>query len=326
MELNSAAVIGLGFLTLYLVGPHIGDQLMGLMRHTMAHAPATVSMDPTLSTVIGDNMLRFFAVLAPIFAVMTVVAIGANVAQVGFMITPKALEPKFDKLNLVSGFKRLFSAKSLVQLVRDSLKLIVIGLVAYLSIKSEFASFFLLPDQSMSQFAAAMGKLALVLSLRLGLVILVLAILDFLYQRYEFERSIRMSRQELKDEFRDTEGSPQLKTRVRQIQRDMSRRRMMKAVPTADVVITNPTELAVALRYEPLKANAPYVVAKGERLIAQKIKQIAQEHAIPVVENKPLARALFKLCDVGQLIPLNLYRAVAEVLAYVYRLKGKAVS
>jgi flagellar biosynthetic protein FlhB len=134
-----------------------------------------------------------------------------------------------------------------------------------------------------------------------------------------------MSKQEIKDEFKDTEGSPQVKARVRQLQRDMARRRMMKAVPLADVVITNPTEIAVALKYEPKEMNAPYVVAKGERLIAQKIREVAEEHDIPIVEDRPLARALFKMCDVGQMIPVHFYRAVAEVLAYVYRLKGKVL-
>jgi len=326
LELNSAAVICLGFLTLYLMGPYVGTKIMELMSHTMSNAPAIASSDPTFLTIFTDNMMRFFAILLPVFAVMTVVAFGINIAQVGFMVTPKAMEPKFDKLNLAKGVKRILSLKSLVQLVRDSLKLVIVGFVAYLAIKSKFESFFLLPDQTIAQLAISMGKLALVLALEIGLVILALAVLDYLYQKYEFEKSIRMSRQELKDEYKDTEGSPQLKARVRQLQREMSHSRMMKAVPTADVVVTNPTEIAVALRYDPKETNAPYVVAKGERLIAQKIRETAQEHGVPVVENKPLARALFKMCDVGQMIPMNLYRAVAEVLAYVYRLKGKVLS
>jgi len=324
-EINSAAVICLGFVTLYLLGPHLASQVSNLMSYTMSNAPFIASGDPTFIKVLINNMLNFFAILFPIFAVMTVVAFGVNVAQVGLMVTPKALEPKLDKLDLVKGLKRLFSARSVVMLVRDSLKLLVVGFVAYKSIKSEFASFFLLPDMSVAQLAAAMGKLALVLALKVGLIILVLAILDYLYQKFEFEKKIRMSKQELKDEYKETEGSPQVKARVRQLQREMARRRMMKAVPLADVVLTNPTEIAVALKYDLEEMNAPYVVAKGERLIAQKIKEIALEHDIPIVEDKPLARALFKMCDVGQMIPINLYRAVAEVLAYVYRLKGKVL-
>lgn len=154
---------------------------------------------------------------------------------------------------------------------------------------------------------------------------LVLAILDYAYQKYDFEKSIRMSKQEIKDEYKDTEGSPQIKARVRQIQRDMSRRRMMQDVPKADVIITNPTHIAVALKYNPDEMDAPLVLAKGERLIAERIKEIARESGVPVVENRPLARALFSMCEVGSYVPTKLYRAVAEVLAYVYRLKGAGV-
>jgi flagellar biosynthetic protein FlhB len=152
-----------------------------------------------------------------------------------------------------------------------------------------------------------------------------IAVLDYLYQKYEFEKSIKMSKQDLKEENKDTEGSPLVKSRVRQIQREMARQRMMAAVPLADAVITNPIHLAVALKYETEKGNAPYVLAKGERLIAERIKEIARDHDIPIIEDKPLARALFRMCDVGDFVPAQLYRAVAELLAYVYRLKGKVI-
>jgi flagellar biosynthetic protein FlhB len=325
MELNSAAILVLGFMSLYMMGPHLARQTMNIMSHTMANAPAIAAADPTFMKVFGDYMLKFFLLLSPVFVLMTLIAIGINVAQVGFKITPKAMEPKLEKLNLVSGLKRLVSLRSLVQLVRDSIKLFIVGFVAYKSIESEFRSFFLLPDMSVVQFAGMMGKLALTLALKIGGAILVIAAIDYMYQRYEFEKSIKMSKQDLKDEFKDTEGSPQLKARVRQVQREMARNRMMRAVPTADVVVTNPTEIAVALKYDPKQMDAPYVIAMGERLVAQRIRQLAVEHDIPVVEDKPLARALFKMCDVGQVIPANLYKAVAELLAYVYKVKSKVV-
>ena len=198
--------------------------------------------------------------------------------------------------------------------------------MAYNTIKGEFDSFFLLPDMSIPQFAATMGRMTLILALKMGAVIFIIAVLDYAYQKYEFEKSIRMSKQDLKDEYKDTEGSPQLKSRIRQVQRQMAQSRMMSAVPLADVVVTNPTHIAVALKYNPDDMDVPMVLAKGERLIAQKIKEIAREHGIPCVEDKPLARSLFKLCDVGDLIPANLFKAVAEVLAYVYKLKGKTVN
>jgi len=323
MELNSAAILCLGFLSLYMMGPHLARQAMHVMSYSMANAPDIAFADPTFISTFSDYMARFFLIVGPLFVLITLVAFGVNVAQVGFKITPKAMEPKPDKLNPVNGLKRLVSLRSLVQLVRDSIKLFIVGFVAYKSIAGEFESFFLLPDMSVAQLAGVMGKLSLTLVLKIGGVILVIAVLDYMYQRYEFEKSIKMSKQDLKDEYKDTEGSPQLKARVRQLQREVARNRMMQAVPTADVVVTNPTEIAVALKYDSSEMDAPFVVAMGERLIAQRIKEIAREHGIPVVEDKPLARALFKMCDIGQVIPANLYKAVAELLAYVYRTKSK---
>jgi len=263
--------------------------------------------------------------VAPVFLAMVVIGTGINVAQVGFKITPKAMEPKFEKLNLASGLKKLFSLRSVVQGLRDTIKLAVVGVIAYQAISREFYSFFTLPDQTVSQMATTLARLTLKIALEVGVAILIIAILDYMYQKYEFEKSIKMSKQDLRDELKNSEGNPQNKARIRQIQREMSRRRMMSEVPTADVVITNPTHLAVALRYLPDEMDAPMVVAKGERLIAQKIKEIAREHGIPVIEDKPLARALFKMCQVGQYIPAKLYKAVAEVLAHIYKLKGRAV-
>ncbi len=326
MELNSAAVIGLGFLTLFMFGPYFASQMQSLVRYTMANAPMLALADQSHYKLFTDNIIKFFIIVGPLFLVLALVAFGINVAQIGFRITPKAMELKLEKLNVVSGLKRLLSLRSLVMLVRDVLKLTVIGFVAYKAIASEFAGFFKLSDMTVSQVATTMGELALLLALKVAGVILVIAILDYLYQKFEFEKSIRMSRQELKDENKETEGSPQIKSRIRQVQLQMARSRMMQAVPLADVVVTNPTHLAVALKYDPDKSEAPFVVAKGQRKIAEQIKAVAREHDIPIVENKPLAQALFKMCDIGQVVPANLYRVVAEVLAYVYRLKGKVMN
>jgi flagellar biosynthetic protein FlhB len=210
-------------------------------------------------------------------------------------------------------------------MVRDPLKLAVVGLVGYLAIRSEFESFFGLPDLSMAQLGGKLSSLALVIALKIGAGILIIGLLDFMYQRYDLEKKLRMSRQELKDEYKETDGSPEIKQRTRQIQRQMARQRMMSDVQTADVVITNPTHIAVALKYDPSKMDAPSVIAKGERLIAEKIKEIARKFDIPVIEDKPLARTLFKMCDVGQVVPAKLYRAVAEILAHIYRLKGRTI-
>ena len=295
------------------------------MSYTMAHAPSIAMQDPTFYKTFGDYLVRFLKIVGPIFAAMVIVGLGVNVAQVGFRISTKKLEPNFDKLNFVKGLKRFFEMKALVQLVRDPLKLSIVAIVAFLVLRGEFDRFFLLPDMDVEQFAETLVILVVTIALKIGAAILVLAVIDFFYQRYEFEKSIKMSKQEIKDEYKDTDGNPQIKGRMRQVAREMARRRMMDDVPTADVVVTNPTHIAVALKYIPDKMDAPMVVAKGERLIAQKIKEIARQHGVPVYEDKPLARSLFKMCDVGDLIPASLFKAVAEVLAYIYRLKKAKV-
>jgi flagellar biosynthetic protein FlhB len=178
-----------------------------------------------------------------------------------------------------------------------------------------------LGDGTVGQYASTVGKLALILAIKISVVLLFVALFDFAFQRYDYATNLKMSKQEVKEELKETEGNPQLKGRVRQVQREMARQRMMSEIPKADVIVTNPVHLAVALKYEPKDMPAPLVVAKGQRLIAEKIKEIARDHGVPVVENKPLAQSLFKLVDVGQFVPSTLYRAVAEVLAYIYRMK-----
>ncbi len=325
LELNSAAIILLGFTTIYLLGPSLAGQAKQLMLYTMTNAPSIASSDITFQKMFGDSMMNFFSIMLPIFSVMIVIALGVNVAQVGLKISSKSMELKLDKLNFLEGLKKLFSTKSLVHLVRDSLKLLVFGIVAYYAIRGEFESFFLLADKPIAEITKTMGVLSLQVALKIGGMILVIGIIDYFFQKYELEKSIRMTKQEIKEEYKDTEGSPQIKSRIKQLQREMSKSRMMKAIPLADVVVTNPTHIAVALKYDQDEMNAPYVIAKGERLVAEKIKELAFKHGIPVLEDKPLARALFKMCDVGQMVPINLYRAIAEVMAYVYKLKGKVM-
>jgi flagellar biosynthetic protein FlhB len=324
-ELNSAVILCLGFTALYIIGPLLATQLKQFMIYIFSEAPGMLVDPNTAASLFSSLITTFFVLLGPILIILVLVAYGINVLQVGILFTSKPLEPKFDKLNIVNGIKRLFSIRSLVELCRDVVKLILIATVGYLSIKAHLDSFFLLSDNSVGFFAGFMSKMALKTSLQIGGVMLLLAILDYAYQKYDFEKSIKMSKQNIRDELKDTEGSPQTRSRIRQIQREMSRKRMMQEIPKADVVITNPIHVAVALKYRQEEMEAPMVVAKGARLIAEKIKQIAEESGVPIVENRPLARALFNFCEIGSYIPEKLYRAVAEVLAYVYRLKSEKV-
>jgi len=322
MELNSAVILCLGAATIYIMGPLMADQLKELMTYIFSRAPLMDASHESIMAFFSDRVLNFFILMAPIFAILILIAYGINVLQVGFLFTTKTLEPKLDKLDITKGIKRLFSIRSLVQLVRDVIKISLIGYVGYTSIEAQLDTFYKLSDNSVSVFSGAMGQLALTTVLKLGAIILILALFDYAYQKYEFEKNIKMSKQEIRDEMKDTEGSPQVKSRIRQIQREMSRKRMMEEIPKADVVVTNPTHLAVALKYDSAKMDAPMVVAKGERIIAEKIKEVARLHGVPVIENRPLARALFRMCDIGSYVPEKLYRAVAELLAYVYRQKG----
>jgi flagellar biosynthetic protein FlhB len=325
-ELNSAVLLCLGITAVYLLGPALSIQLKQFMNHLFTEAPGMNITPDTAVNFMSSTIATFFILLGPIFIVLMVIAYGINVLQVGILFTPKPLEPKLDKLNIVNGIKRLVSVRSMVELIRDVVKVILIGTVGYISIKSQLSTFFSLSDQSVGLFAGVISKRALLVALEIGAVMLILALLDYAYQKYDFEKNIRMSKQEVKEEMKDYEGSPQTKARIRRIQREMSQRRMMREIPKADVVITNPTHLAVALKYNQDEMEAPMVVAKGERLLAERIKEIATESNVPILENKPLARALFNMCEVGSYVPAQLYRAVAEVLAYIYRLKNERVN
>jgi flagellar biosynthesis protein FlhB len=262
----------------------------------------------------------------PVMLVTFVTGLLASVAQVGMYVTFDPLTPNWERINPIKGFGRLFSAQGLVEAVKAFLKIGVVVLVVYYFIKSQapMAGNYLslsLPE-STSLTLTSLGRLFLTLAFSL----LVLSILDYAFQKYQLEKQMKMTKREAKDEFKLREGDPLIKSRIRSVQRRLASRRMMDAVPKADVVVTNPTHLAVALKYDPAEMHAPKVVAKGAGVIAQKIKEIARFHRIPCVENKPLARALFKELDINDYIPRDLYKAVAQVLAYVYRLRRLATA
>ena len=259
-------------------------------------------------------------ILAPLLLFLMLVGLGANLMQVGFKITPKAMKPKLSKFNPISGFKsRFLSLRPLVELVKSCLKIGVLGYVAYSVYRQNFAGFFDLINLPVPLILSFVAKVAFQVLWRCGLALLIMALFDYLYQRWDFMENQKMSKQDVKDEMKQQEGDPQVKSRIRSMQMSMARQRMMQEVPKADVVITNPTHIAVALSYDQKKAEAPILVAKGAGLVAERIKKIARENGVPVVENKPLARLIFKTVELNQMIPENLYQAVAEVLAYIYR-------
>jgi flagellar biosynthetic protein FlhB len=279
-----------------------------------------LTVETVMNAVQTFSLLMAVAVL-PVFLLMMGIGLTSNFLQVGFLLTLKPLQPDFSRVNPLDGFKRLFSKRSGVELLKALAKLLIVGFVLYQVLHGRMDALMALP---MIPFP---GSIILVIGMVFdagiwaGAVLLLLAIADYGYQRFAFEQQIKMSREEIKEELKSTEGNPLIRQRVRQLQRAAAQRRMMQAVPKADVVITNPTHFAVALQYDAGSMRAPRVIAKGQDLIAQQIKKIAAEHHVPMMENRPLAQALYKTCEIGQEIPGEMFAAVAEVLAFVYRLR-----
>lgn len=280
---------------------------------TLDHLPVL------LSRIAGD----VFFLLAPVMAGIAVVGIGANLAQTGFLWRREALQPDPARLNPVQGLARMFSLRSVTESLKALLKIAAIGGTGFLAFRHEMNRFPELTQYELNGLLLAVGWITLKAALLMACAAAIIGLLDYAYQRYEWERSLRMTKEEIKEEHREAEGDPLLRSRVRTMQKEMARRRMMTAVPTADVIVTNPTEIAVALQYKPDRMAAPIVVAKGAGFVAARIREIARQHGIPIVENKPVARTLFKLVQIGREVPADLYRAVAEILAFVYRVRGQ---
>lgn len=323
MEINSALILLFTFLAVKLWSPYIYQETARFFRYVF-EIPVTKELTlSSLNQIIFQTVLSITKMLAPIAAVAMVGGVVASYGQVGFLFTTETLTPKFDRLNPLAGIKRMFSLRSFVEVIKSLLKILIVGYVAYSAVKGEFSKFPALMQMNIYQSTAYIGQLIVNIAFRVGAVLMVLAIFDYFYQRYEYFKSLKMTKHEIKEEFKQEEGDPKVKAKIKERQRQMSMRRMMQAIPEADVVITNPTHLAIALKYDNENMGAPLVIAKGQDHIAEKIKEIAREHGIVTYENRPLAQALFKSAEVGDEVPAELYQAVAEVLAFVYKLKGK---
>ncbi len=251
------------------------------------------------------------------------IAFLTDVAQVKWKPSLEPMKPKFNKLNPISGFKKIFSVNALVELVKSIAKIALIGYVCYSYLKDKWPILFNLYDVTLMQALELVAGIVTDLGIRVAVFYMVLAFADYAYQKFKFSNDMKMTKQEVKEEFKQQEGDPQVKGKIRQKMRETSMKRMMQSLPQADVVITNPTHYAVAIKYDPQVADAPLVIAKGEDYLAARIKEVARENKIEIVENKPLARMLYANVDIGQAVPPELYQAVAEVLAFVYQLQGK---
>lgn len=273
--------------------------------------------------ILRQGIFSFAIILVPFLLVAVIVALVCEILQVQWKPTLKPLKPKFSKFNPINGFKRIFSLQSLMELLKSIFKILIIGYIAYSTLRDKWPNLFLLYDMPVSQGVALMGSIILNLGIKISGFYLIISFADLLFQRWKFKEDMKMTKQEVKDEYKQSEGDPQIKGQIRQRMMQASRRRMMQDIPKADVVITNPTHFAVAISYNPEEADAPIVLAKGADYVAQKIKEVAKENNIEIVENKPLARMLYYNVEIGQAIPPELYKAVADILAYVYKIQGK---
>lgn len=322
-DLSGALVLLSGFLCLTAFGGYIKERLVALFTDVFYNRLTMNVTKENVMTMLGDYAIQILLLLAPMFLVVMVMAVIANYAQVGFMLTGEPLKMKLSKLDPIKGFKNIFSIRSLVEFAKTLIKLTIIGYLVYSTIWGIRGSISALGNISVEDTFHFVAQVAMNLGLKISAALFVLAALDYIYQRYEHEKSLKMSKQDIKDEYKKMEGDPMIKGKIRERQRRMAMQRMMQEVPKADVIITNPTHFAVALKYDGSKMDAPQVVAKGQDYMALRIKEIAKEHGVITMENRPLARALFKRTEIGDIIPADLFQAVAEVLAYVYKIKGK---
>ncbi|ACA39167.1 flagellar biosynthesis protein FlhB [Lysinibacillus sp. fkY74-1] len=323
-DVTSAIVMLMVFIFLFFFAGSLRDELLAFFRQTFIHniRIETLTIDSVMHLFI-DTLIQMAFIIVPIMAIAVVGALAGNFLQFGFLFT---LEPmKFDlkKMDPIKGLKRIFSVKAIVELLKSVLKIGFIGSVTTIIIWTNLPEVLALSFKSPWITLITVGKLVGIMGIAASLVLLCVSILDWLYQKFDYEKNLKMSKQDIKDEYKNSEGDPLIKSKIKQRQREMAMRRMMSEIPSADVVITNPTHYAIALKYDEESMDAPRVIAKGTDFIAQKIKLIAKEHDVIMVENRPLARAMYDQVEIGDPVPEEFFKAVAEILAYVYRIKRK---
>ena len=324
-ELSSAILLMFLFIGLRIFGGYIYGEIAAFAKKILIEYPNmeglfTINIIYKLFMETISVLLR---TMAPIFAIAVITAFFIGFAQVGFLFTTETLGFKFSRINPLSGFKKMFSSHALVELLKSIIKLIIVGYIAYSYIDGEKITIINTMNMGIKSIAIYLGLSAINVAIRMCVALIILAALDYVFQWWKYEKDLRMTKQEVKEEYKQMEGDPEIKAKIKQKQRQISMKRMMQEVPKADVVITNPTHYAVAIKYDDKVSKAPVIIAKGQDFIAQRIKEVAKENSIEIVENKPLARNLYETVEIGQAIPAELYQAVAEVLAFVYSLKGR---
>lgn len=322
-EINTSIILLFGFISLALLASFMKETFSSLYFNTFTEYIHWDVTSETVMNILRETFLEVAKVLAPIMGIVLVAAILGNVAQVGFLFTTEPLKFDLKKIDPIKGAKRIFSLRALVELLKSSLKITFIGVTTFAVIWMFKDDMMMMAYKNTESAIAFFGRVTLTIGIAATLALLFLSVFDYAYQKYDFEKSIRMSKQDIKDEFKNIEGDPLIQSRIKQKQREIAMRRMMSEVPQADVVITNPTHYAIAIKYDEEKASAPYVVALGVDEIALKIREIAEAHGVMTVENRELARNLYDAVELGDVIPEEFYQAVAEILAYVYRVENK---
>ncbi len=323
-EIPSVAIIILGATALYFSASSLYQQSYTLLHLLLGDSNMFVDTGQLNHRLFIKVITISFSMIAPVAFAVFFAAIFSNYVQVRGIFSVQPLKPDFSKINPLNGFKQLFSLRSFAELVKSLAKLCIVTYIAYKVVKNEQDHLLPLFETDLRTILIYICRVSFKIFYKTAGVMLVLAVLDFFYQRWQFEKDQMMTKEEVKEEYKQIEGNPLIKARIRAIQKSTARKRMMAAVPEADVIITNPTRIAVALKYDKNEMEAPQVVAKGMRRIAEKIREIGKAHGIPIVEDKPLAQILFKEVDVNATIPVTLYQAVAKILAYVYRLNNKS--
>lgn len=322
-EVKSWAILLVGGMGIALLAPWMMIGLAEYMLIFVEQADIIVLEQDALPELFTDVLLKIGYYISPMLSALFLVAIISNVAQTGMIVAPSKLKPELKKISLIAGVKRMFSARSLVEFLKGIFKLTVLSTVAFYMARPWFDDVAVLPDVDVELNLDKLFIVCIALITGALAVLTIVAVLDFAYQKFEFTKSMRMSHQDIKDEYKDTEGDPQIKARIRKIRAQRAQQRMMDNVPNADVVITNPTHFAVALQYNMDGMQAPKLVAKGVDSLAFRIREMAEAHDVPIIENPPLARALYAAVEMDQEIPVEHYHAVAEVIGYIMKLKGK---
>ncbi|MDR1051418.1 MAG: flagellar biosynthesis protein FlhB [Deltaproteobacteria bacterium] len=324
MEVTASLVLLSACLVLVVLGPAGWRRTVGVFQYFFLRFNEFQTSPENVLSMGRMVLTECLIIVLPVALVVLVTSVAVNLYQLGgFMVVADSVVPKLDKLNFITGMGRFFKVKTVVECLKSIFKMSIIFYMGYLVVRDHIDDFVLMVDMPVVTIGLLVLKISLEIFIKTCLLLLVLAVLDYGYQRWQFMQDMRMTKQEVKDEYKQIEGDPIVKNRIRQAQREASKKRQLNDVPRADVVIANPTHFAVALLYDKSKAPAPVVLAKGQDFMALRIKDIARENKVPIVENKPLAQALYKAVEVGQTIPAEFYKAVAEVLSYIYKVKGR---